>query len=146
MEERREIHSIRSRIGDAVFIVLCVIISLLCIIPMLNLLAKSLSGTDYLIRREVYLWPKGFNLDAYAHVLKDPKYIRAFFWTAFLTVGCTLLSLTMTMLCAYPLIYEQLKGRRAINIFITITMFLTFLMPSSSILPMSRTENPCLTA
>ena len=29
----------------------------------------------------------------------------------------------MTMLCAYPLIYEQLKGRRIINIFITITMF-----------------------
>ena len=123
MEESREIHSSTSRIGDAAFIVLCVIISLICIIPMLNLLAKSVSGTDYLIRKEVYLLPKGFNLDAYTHVLKDPKYIKSFVWTAFLTVGCTLLSLTMTVLCAYPLIYEDLKGRKAINIFITITMF-----------------------
>ena len=69
MEERRDIHSARSRIGDAIFVIVCVIISLMCIVPMLNLLAKSLSGTDYLIKREVYLWPKGFNLDAYLLVL-----------------------------------------------------------------------------
>ena len=31
--------------------------------------------------------------------------------------------LTMTTLCAYPLIYGNLKGRKAINVFITITMF-----------------------
>jgi putative aldouronate transport system permease protein len=90
---------------------------------MINLLAKSVSGTDFLIKKEVYLWPKGFNVDAYMHVLKDPKYIKSFAWTAFLTVGCTILSLTMTMLCAYPLIYDGLKGRKVINIFITITMF-----------------------
>ncbi|RKM59039.1 carbohydrate ABC transporter permease [Butyrivibrio sp. XB500-5] len=123
MEENRVVHSTGSKIGDAIFILICVIISLLCIIPMINLLAKSFSGTDYLIRREVYLLPKGFNADAYMHVLKDAKYIRAFVWTAFLTLGCTVLSLVMTMLCAYPLIYDELKGRKAINIFVTITMF-----------------------
>jgi len=123
MEENRTIHSTKSKLGDAIFVIICVIVSLLCIIPMINLLAKSFSGTDYLIRDEVYLWPKGFNVDAYTHVLKDPKYLKSFVWTAFLTVGCTLLSLTMTMLCAYPLIFEDLKGRKIINVFITITMF-----------------------
>ena len=29
----------------------------------------------------------------------------------------------MTTLCAYPLIFEKLKGRNAINVFITVTMF-----------------------
>ena len=29
----------------------------------------------------------------------------------------------MTTLCAFPLIFEKLRGRKAINIFITITMF-----------------------
>ncbi len=90
---------------------------------MINLLAKSLSHTDYLIRNEIYLLPKGFNLDAYTTVLHDMKYVRAFFWTAFLTFVCTIFSLVMTTLCAYPLIFEKLKGRSAINVFITITMF-----------------------
>ena len=123
MEENRMIHSWKSKIGDWVFVVICVIISLLCLIPMLNLLARSLSGVDYLVKHEVYLWPKGLNFDAYKTVLDDAKYIRAFIWTALLTVICTIVSLTMTTLCAYPLIFENLRGRGFINILITITMF-----------------------
>lgn len=118
-----KIKSRADRIGDWVFVIICVIVSLICVIPMINLLAKSLSHTDYLIRNEIYLLPKGLNFDAYATVLKDPKYIRAFFWTVFLTFVCTITSLTMTTLCAYPLIFEKLKGRAFINVFITITMF-----------------------
>ena len=119
----RNVKSTSSKIGDWCFVVLCVIVGAVCLLPMIHLLAKSLSGTDYLVRHEVSLWPKGFNFDAYMTVLKDAKYIRAFFWTAFLTVVCTLLSLTMTTLCAYPLIFRQLRGRGLINVFITITMF-----------------------
>ena len=119
----RNVKSTSSKIGDWCFVLLCVIVGAICLLPMIHLLAKSLSGTDYLVRREVSLWPKGFNFDAYLTVLKDPKYVRAFFWTVFLTVVCTLLSLTMTILCAYPLIFRQLRGRGIINIFITITMF-----------------------
>ena len=119
----RNVKSTSSKIGDWCFVLLCVIVGAICLLPMIHLLAKSLSGTDYLVRHEVSLWPKGFNFDAYLTVLKDPKYVRAFFWTVFLTVVCTLLSLTMTILCAYPLIFRQLRGRGIINIFITITMF-----------------------
>lgn len=119
----RNVKSTSSKVGDWCFVLLCVIVGAICLLPMIHLLAKSLSGTDYLVRHEVSLWPKGFNFDAYLTVLKDPKYIRAFFWTVFLTVVCTLLSLTMTILCAYPLIFRQLRGRGIINIFITITMF-----------------------
>lgn len=119
----RNVRSTSSRVGDWCFVFLCVLVGIVCLLPMVHLLAKSLSGTDYLVRHEVSLWPKGFNFDAYLTVLKDPKYIRAFFWTVFLTVVCTLISLTMTVLCAYPLIFRQLRGRGLINIFITITMF-----------------------
>ncbi len=118
-----KIKSNADRAWDMVFVLFCLIVSAMCIIPMLNLLAKSLSGVDYLVRNEVYILPKGLNFNAYTTVLKDPKYIRAFFWTVFLTVVCTILSLTMTTLCAFPLIFENLRGRKAINIFITITMF-----------------------
>ena len=84
-----KVKSTSAKIGDLFFVLICVIVGIICLVPMLNLLAKSLSSTEYLVRNEIYLLPKGFNLDAYATVLKDPKYIRAFFWTVFLTVVCT---------------------------------------------------------
>lgn len=113
----------RTKIGDVIFVILCIMVIIICILPMINLLAKSLSGSDYLVKREVYLVPKGFTFDAYKTVLSDMKYIWAFAWTAILTVVGTLLSLTMTILCAYPLIFDKLKGRNAFNVIITITMF-----------------------
>lgn len=117
------IRSKAAKAGDWIFVIICILVSVICLLPMLNLLARSLSGADFLIKREVYLWPKGFNFEAYATVLGDMKYIRSFIFTAVLTVVCTIFSLVMTTLCAYPLIFENLRGRSFINIFITITMF-----------------------
>ncbi len=118
-----KVKSLSGKIGDWIFVIICVIISLLCILPMINLLARSLSGTDYLVRHEIYLLPKGINFDAYTTVLKDPKYIRAFLYTVILTIICTVFSLFMTTICAYPLIFPGLKGRGFVNVMITITMF-----------------------
>ncbi len=118
-----KIKSRQAVIGDWIFVFVCVIVSLLCVLPMINLLAKSLSGSYALVRNEVYLLPKGLNFDAYVQVFKNSKYVWSFVWTVILTVICTFVSLTMTTLCAYPLIFEKLKGRNAINVFITITMF-----------------------
>ena len=118
-----KVKSTSAKVGDWIFVGVCVLISLLCVLPMINLLSKSLSGSDALIRNEVYLVPKGLNFDAYVQVFRNNKYVWAFFWTVILTVVCTLVSLTMTTLCAFPLIFEKLKGRNAINIFITVTMF-----------------------
>ncbi|MCQ2519524.1 MAG: carbohydrate ABC transporter permease [Lachnospiraceae bacterium] len=123
MEENRMIHSFKSKVGDWFFVLLCLVISIICLLPMVNLLARSLSGVDYLVKHEVYLWPKGWNVDAYATVLTDMKYIRSFIFTAVLTLVCTLFSLLMTTLCAYPLIFENLRGRSLFNVIITITMF-----------------------
>ena len=119
----RMIKSKSTRNGDLIFVFICVLISAICLIPMINLLARSVSGTDYLVKHEVYLIPKGLNFKAYSSVLGDVKYIKSFAWTAFLTFVCTLLSLSMTTLCAFPLIFEKLKGRGFFNIVITITMF-----------------------
>lgn len=118
-----KVKSLRYRIGDWCFVIICLLVSIICLLPMLNILAKSLSSGDYLVRNEIYLLPKGLNFDAYVQVFKNSKYVRAFFWTVFLTVVCTLVSLTMTVLCAFPLIFEKLIGRSVINIYITITMF-----------------------
>ena len=118
-----KIRSKKTQLGDWIFVIICVLVSIICLLPMLNLFARSLSSTEALIKREVYIWPKGWNLSSYEMVLTDMKYIWSFIWTVILTVICTFVSLTMTTLCAYPLIFENLKGRKFINVVITITMF-----------------------
>ena len=118
-----KIKSKKAMIGDWAFVLICLIVSLICVLPMLNLLAKSLSGSEALVRNEVYLIPKGLNFEAYTQVFRNKKYVWSFVWTVILTVVCTFVSLTMSTLCAYPLIFERLKGRNVINVFITITMF-----------------------
>jgi putative aldouronate transport system permease protein len=109
--------------GDILITIICVGLILICLLPMVNLAARSLSSANALVRNQVTLIPVGLNWDAYTTILHDARYIRSLWWTAALTVVCTLLSLTMTTLCAYPLIYEQLKGRRILNTVIIITMY-----------------------
>jgi len=117
------VKSKRAKVGDLVIAFLCLLIVIACLLPMLNLLARSLSSSEALIRNEVLLWPKGLNLNAYRLVLSDAKYTWSLVWTAILTVVYTLVAMTMTVLCAYPLTYEKLKGRRIINLFILFTMY-----------------------
>ena len=117
------IKSTRTKVGDLAIAVLCFLLMLICLIPMVHVLASSLSSADALIRNEVFLFPKGWNIDAYKIVLTTEKYVRSLAWTAGLTVICTLLSITLTICTAYPLIYTNLRGGKFINIFILFTMY-----------------------
>lgn len=117
------IKSSKSKVGDWIFVIICFLVSIICVVPLLNLAARSLSSAEFLIRHDVWLWPKGWDFSAYQKVLGDVKYVKSFWWTAFLTVVCTVWSLFITTICAYPLIFNKLRGRSALNIIITITMF-----------------------
>lgn len=111
------------RIGDWVIAFICLMCVLVCLLPLLNILARSLSSSDALIKNEVLLWPVGLNLEAYSTVLSDTKYTWSLLWTAILTVICTLWSMFMTIMCAYPLIYDKLKGKKIIITIIIFTMY-----------------------
>ena len=117
------VKSKRTKAGDLVIVLVCILLIMVCLLPMLNVLARSLSSTEAIIRNEVLLWPKGLNIEAYRFVLTDSKYTWSLAWTAILTVICVFVSMTMTILCAYPLIYRDLKGRRFFNTMILFTMY-----------------------
>lgn len=76
-----------------------------------------------MINNRVSFWPVEFSLDSYVYVFKDRAFIRSIWWTALLTLICTLVSLVMTILCSYPLIYDALKGRKIINGMMLFTMY-----------------------
>ena len=83
------IRSGATRVGDWVIALVCFIVMFVCLLPMLNVLARSLSSAESLMRNEVFLWPKGWNLVAYQTILGNAKYIHSLWFTAILTVGVT---------------------------------------------------------
>lgn len=117
------INSKSTKIGDMIIVFICILLILVCLLPMLNILARSLSAPEYIIRNEVTLFPKGLNFEAYSNVLADSKTTRSLIWTAFITVIGTALSMFMTLICAYPLTYDHLKGRKFFNALIIFTMY-----------------------
>lgn len=117
------IKSRKTRVGDMIVVLICFLLMLMCLLPMLHVLAASLSSSDALIRNDVFLIPKGWNTEAYKTVLTTEKYVRSLGWTVILTIICTLLSISLTICTAYPLIYPNLRGGKFINIFILFTMY-----------------------
>ncbi len=102
---------------------LCFLLILVCLLPLLNVLARSLSSPTALIKNQVVLWPIGWDFSAYEMVLTDSKYTYSLGWTAILTGIVTVVSMVMTVICAYPLTYDHLKGRKFFNTLIILTMF-----------------------
>jgi putative aldouronate transport system permease protein len=121
-------------IGDLVVIGICLFVIMLCVLPMINLLAQSLSSSQAVINNKVSFMPvvhnaqdntynTGVTLESYRYVFLDKAFARSMWWTTILTVICTLVSLAMTVLCAYPLTYDWLKGKTIINTVIIFTMY-----------------------
>ena len=71
------IKSKSTKAGDLIIALICLLLMFICLVPLLNVLARSLSSADYLVRNEVVLWPKGWNVDAYTTVLRDAKYVHS---------------------------------------------------------------------
>ncbi len=117
------IKSKTTKLGDWIVAFFCLLLIIICLLPLVNILSRSLSSSEALIRNQVGLWPVGFNTEAYHMVLKDKDYTWALAWTAIITVIGTVVSLIMTTICAYPLTYDKLKGRKFFSILIVFTMY-----------------------
>jgi len=113
----------KSKFGDFLVIVFFIILICICLFPMMNVFARSMSSPHFLIRSEVGLLPRGFNLDAFDIVWNDSRYTWSLAWTTMLTIICTVVSLTLTVLCAFPFVYKGLIGRKTLNIFMIFTMY-----------------------
>jgi putative aldouronate transport system permease protein len=112
-----------TKTSDLIIAIICFFVMLLCLLPMVNLLARSLSSPLAIINREVSFLPVGLTGESYQYVFRDPAFARSMVWTALLTVICTLFSLVITILCAFPFIDKGLKGRNIFNTLIIFTMY-----------------------
>ncbi|MBP1962292.1 putative aldouronate transport system permease protein [Paenibacillus aceris] len=81
-------------------------LSLLCILPMLHILALSFSSGSAAAAGTVSLWPVEFTTAAYENILNKPQYFTAFLITMQRVVLGTSISMLLTVLAAYPLSKE----------------------------------------
>ncbi len=100
-----------------------VIVSIIVIIPILNVVATSFSSKTAILSGEVGILPVDFTLEAYEQAL-TPSFLDTFMYSIFLMLGSTAASMIATMLCAYPLSRPHLKGGGIIMGAIVITMYL----------------------
>jgi putative aldouronate transport system permease protein len=83
----------------------------------------SISDGKMVARGEVRAWPRGITLDTYKLVFQDPDILRSLRNSIVYTTVGTLLNLTFTALCAYPLSRRNFTGRTFFTVFFTVTMF-----------------------
>lgn len=91
-------------------------------IPLMNVIAGSLSSNEAIIHSEVSLWPVGFNLQNYDFVIRNAVFWRSFGVTIQIVLLGTAINMILTILTSYPLSKGWLGGRKAILLFIIFTM------------------------
>ena len=109
--------------AQCITIVVLLIVSLMCIVPLLLVVASSFTSERALEQNGYSLFPSELSLDAYIYLLtsKD-KLLRAYEVTFFVTIIGTLSSVMITMLFAYPLSNRELPGRTFFSFFVFFTM------------------------
>lgn len=93
---------------------LLLLLSFSMIAPMIHLLAISLSSGKFVTSGQVFLWPKGFNLEVYEQILQLKRLWRSFGVTIYITVVGTFIALLLSTMTAYPLSRSIMKGRKII--------------------------------
>jgi len=111
---------------DRVFYLVCgfimVILSLAVLYPVIYVISASFSNADTLVAGKVWLWPVNFSLDAYRLLFSYERLWIGYANTIFYTVVGTIINLTVTLICAYPMARKNLKGRGVLMMFFSFTM------------------------
>ena len=118
--------ALRTSKGDRAFnvavIVIVSLLTLIVLLPMINIVACSFSAPSAVSSGKVLLWPVDFTLDNYDLVFNYEKVWIGYRNTIFYTVVGTLINVVMTMFCAYPLSIKSFSGRTFLNKMLMFTM------------------------
>ena len=111
------------KIFDVVIYIIAFIIIAIVSYPLIFVVSASFSDPNKIINGEVWLYPKGVTLDAYANVFKDERIWNAYKNTVVYTVVGTCINIVLTTLLAYPLSRKDLPERNFLMLIIVFTMF-----------------------
>lgn len=115
----------RKTTGEIVFdfvnMIFLIILCFAMVYPFVYMLSVSLSEHDYV--NQVRLFPKGFTTAAYQQVFQLKNVQQGYINSVIYVVTGVAFSMLLTVLTAYAMSKTWLPGRKALNIFILITMY-----------------------
>lgn len=114
--------TIRGKVSDLIIFVVITIVTLLCVLPLLNMIAISFSHKSAAAGNLVGLLPVGFTTVAYEKLLADSQFWRSFLISTERVVLGTLLNIIIIVLTAYPLSKTK-ENFRMKNIYMYIFIF-----------------------
>ena len=113
------------KIFDWIINILMGAIAIMFLLPLVHVVVCSFSSVNQVIAGNVGLFPVDFTIDGYKEVFADEKLWRGFGNSLFYTFVGTIIQVTLQMFCAYPLSRRDFKGRKIINLFLILTMFIS---------------------
>ncbi|MDI4643564.1 carbohydrate ABC transporter permease [Cohnella hashimotonis] len=102
--------------------VLLILLSALALIPLLSVVATSLSSKSVVDMNLVTIWPKQLTLDSWRYIIDRPDLWRSFALTLGSTLIGTVLALLMTALLAYPLSKPEFRWGGVVMIGVVVAM------------------------
>lgn len=99
-----------------------VLFAALTAIPLISEIALSLSSKAASDMNAVTLWPVGFTLDSWKHMLAQPALWKSFLVSVLSTVIGVVLALGINVLMAYPLSKKEFPLQKALMMYVIITM------------------------
>lgn len=118
----------RASVSRKIFIgintlVLCAF-SFICLYPVLYVLFASLSDANLLMVHRGFLWaPLDLNFGAYKAMAENPMILSGYGNTLFVVITSVIINIVMTSIGAYFLSRKGLMLRKAVMIYILITMY-----------------------
>jgi putative aldouronate transport system permease protein len=88
------------------------VLTLITLLPMMNVLARSLSDAAAVAQNPLMIVPQRITLDAYEYIFNTRVLMRAFGISVFVTVVGTLLNMIVTTTAAYGLSKTYIPGHR----------------------------------
>ncbi|MDD9266105.1 carbohydrate ABC transporter permease [Paenibacillus sp. GCM10023248] len=117
---------IRESTGDRLFLAgvytLLGIVLVAVLYPLIFIVSSSLSSPLAVSSGKVWLWPVDLTFVGYKVVLSNPQVLQGYGNSLFYACIGTLISVTLTIVLAYPLSRRTFFGRNALMMFITFTM------------------------
>ncbi|MEK3890099.1 carbohydrate ABC transporter permease [Bacillus sp. FSL K6-3431] len=117
---------IKESMGDRFFVgaiyVLLILVLIAVLYPLIYIVSASFSNPSAVTSGRVWLLPIDPTILGYTTVFKNPQIIQGFSNSLFYTVAGTLISVSITIMLAYPLSRTTFYGRKLIMIILVFTM------------------------
>lgn len=113
----------RLSLGEIINMTIIGLLSATCILPFINILAKSISSNTSVLSKKVYFLPKQITFQAYVSIFKDGQLTWSMLYSVIMTATFTFIGMVLTICAAYPLTRKRLKGRSVITFILMFTMY-----------------------